>query len=299
MLRGASWLGVSLAVTSALAVVVSVSAQGRDNPSPLERMVAAERAFAQRATVVGWKQAFIEYFADDAVAFAGNETSPAKEGLRQAPDPPRDLQLLWEPRWGDAAASGDLGYLTGPSTNINPARNNGAPRYGNYASIWKRQADGSYKVLIDVGVNLPSEPPFAPGFTRAPGANRYTGGDTVDAARRALSAADAELDRLAVTSQATGYQGKLAEGVRLHRFAVMPVVGVTAATAWLKTQPAYTSGEARFADVAQSRDLGYTWGTYVLAAAGNSTPEKGFYVRAWTRAADGSWAVALDVTQPQ
>jgi len=99
--------------------------------------------------------------------------------------------------------------------------------------------------------------------------------------------------------QDAGYQGKLAEGVRLHRFAVMPVVGITAATAWLKTQPAYTAGEARFAEVAQSRDLGYTWGTYALAAAGNTQAEKGFYVRAWTRAADGSWAVALDVTQPQ
>jgi ketosteroid isomerase-like protein len=300
MLRGASWLCFSLAVLSAAAVVVSVSAQGRDNASSaLERMVAAERAFAQRATVVGWKQAFIEYFADDAVAFAGNESAPAKEGLRQAPDPPRDLQLLWEPRWGDAAASGELGYLTGPSTNINPARNNGAPRYGNYASIWKRQTDGSYKVLIDVGVNLPSEPPFAPGFTRAPSSNRYTGTDTIDAARRALSAADAELDRLSATGQASGYQGRLAEGVRLHRFGVMPIVGITAATAWLRAQPPYTSGDSRFAEVAASRDLGYTWGTYTLAASANTQSEQGFYVRAWIRVADGSWAVALDVTQPQ
>jgi len=297
MHKVAYWLGSSLAAASAMAVVIS--AQGRETPRPLEAMVATERAFAQRATVVGWKQAFLDYFADDAIAFEGNGTVPAKEGLRAAPDPPKDLQLLWEPRWGDAAASGELGYLTGPSTNINPARNNGAPRYGNYASIWKRQGDGSYKVIIDVGVNLPAEPPFAPGFTRAPSTGRYAARDTVAAATRTLTAADAELNRKAVMGQAFGYKDKLAEGVRFHRFGIMPVVGVAAATAWLRTQPAYTAGESRFAEVAVSRDLGYTWGTYTTAAAGNAQVEKGFYVRAWTRRTDGAWTIALDVVQPQ
>jgi ketosteroid isomerase-like protein len=296
MLKGAGWLILSLAASSVVAVVLS--AQGPNAADSLEQMAATERAFAQRATVVGWKQAFLEYFADDAIAFAGEATAPAKDGLRAAPDPPKDVQLLWEPRSGDAAASGELGYLTGPSTTINPARNNGAPRYGNYTSIWKRQADGTFKVIIDVGVNVPGEPPFAPGFVRAPG-TRYTGTDSIESATRALSTADAELNRLAITSQAAGYGGKLAEGVRLHRFGIMPVVGITAATGWLRSQPPFTAGEARFAEVARSRDLGYTWGTYAIAPAGNTQAEKGFYVRTWSRAADGRWLVALDVVQPQ
>jgi ketosteroid isomerase-like protein len=299
MLRMTSGLGLSLATVSLVAV--SLSAQAPSATAPLEAMVATERAFAERATVVGWKQAFLEYFADDAVAFAGEGTAPARDGLREAPDPPKDLQLLWEPRWGDIAASGDLGYLTGPSKNINPARNNGAPRFGNYASIWKRQPDGTYKVIIDVGVNVPDEPPFAPGFTRAPAANRYaaSSGETVDTARQRLAAADAALNRAAITGQINGYQGHLAEGVRFHRFDRLPVVGLTAATAWLRAQPPFTAGDARFAEVAASRDLGYTWGTYAVAATGNTLAEKGFYVRAWTRDGSGTWAVALDVTQPQ
>src|SRR5262249_25389568 len=153
--------------------------------------------------------------------------------------------------------------------------------------IWKRQADGSYKVIIDVGVNVPNEPPFAPGFSRTPSASRYAGSDTVSAATQSLSTADAAINRAAVSGQANGYADKLGEGVRLHRFGVMPVVGVTAATAWLKTQPAYTAGETRVTEVAASRDLGYTWGTYQLAPVGTAEAEKGFYVRAWTRAADG------------
>src|SRR5690606_10714122 len=146
-----------------IAIAAVVSAQGPIPPA-LAAMADTERAFAKRATEVGWKQAFLEFFADDAVGFAGDATVPAKDQLRQAPDPPRGLQLLGDRRFGVVAASGELWWLTGPSTNINPARDNGAPRYGNYASIWKRLPDGRYRVIIDVGINLPAEAPFAPGF---------------------------------------------------------------------------------------------------------------------------------------
>jgi hypothetical protein len=47
------------------------------------------------------------------VGFDG-QSGPAKDQIRANPDPPADLQLIWEPRFGDIAASGDLGYLTGP-----------------------------------------------------------------------------------------------------------------------------------------------------------------------------------------
>src|ERR1041385_889060 len=109
----------------------------------LGEMVQTEQRFAGRALVVGWKQAFLEYFADNAVGFDGDQIAPAKDLFRQAPDPPKDRKLIWEPRYGDIAASGDLGYLTGPVRSINPARDNGQPRHSMYASIWKRQSAGT------------------------------------------------------------------------------------------------------------------------------------------------------------
>jgi ketosteroid isomerase-like protein len=268
-------------------------------PAPLTMMVNAERAFAQRATVAGWKQAFIEYFADDAIGFDGDKTAPAKDQVRQAPDPPKDLQLLWEPRYGDAAASGELGWLTGPSTTINPARNNGAPRYGNYASVWKRQPDGSYKVLIDVGINVPMAASFAPGFTRAPAADRYRGNDSVMAATAALRGADRTLNEAAQLSQAEAFNGRVAPGARFHRNGVMPVTGDREVADWLKTQPAWAASSTRGVDVAESRDLGYTYGTYATSPQGAAEAEKGFYTRVWTRGANGAWKVVLDVLQPQ
>ena len=294
--------GVRAATTVAVILLCAVGSRAQQPqpvPPALSRLADTERAFAARAAVVGWKQAFLEYFADDAVAFNGAKTEPAKDQLKQVPDPPKDLQLLWEPRYGDVAASGDLGWLTGPSTTINPARNNGAPRYGNYASVWKRQADGSYKVLLDVGIPLPMEAPFAPGFTRAAVGDRYSGSDTVTAATGALRGADMALNRALTRSQEMAFAGRLTTGARLHRPAVMPVAGEEAIRTWTRTQPAFSAADTRAAETAGSRDLGYTYGTYALPADGATPVQQGFYTRVWSRGRDGDWKVALDVLQPQ
>jgi len=95
------------------------------------------------------------------------------------------------------------------------------------------------------------------------------------------------------------YQGHLASGARLHYPGTLPLTGETAIMGWLRTQPPFSAGDTRFAEVAQSADLGYAWGSYAAPAAGANPAEKGFYLRVWTRGRDGAWKVALDVLQPQ
>ena len=145
-------------------------------PRDLIAMADTERAFARAATVKGWRDAFLEFFADDAVAI-GSKATPAKEGLLKQPSTPfSDFELVWEPRLGDVAASGELGWLTGPSIATNHTVKDAKPRYGCYLSLWRKQPDGQWRVLIDVGANAPEAVPFAPGFTRMPFGARYTGG---------------------------------------------------------------------------------------------------------------------------
>jgi ketosteroid isomerase-like protein len=279
-------LAITLAVIGPGWTHVSAGQRNSNPQDALRQMADTERAFAARAAVVNWKQAFLEYFADSAVGFDATGPGLAKDQIRALPEPPKDAQLLWEPRFGDIAASGDLGWLTGPSTSINPARDKGQPRHGNYASVWKRQADGTFKVVMDVGVNLPGPASFAPGFTRAPQAKRYSGA-AADAQTTLADADRALLSRAAASSQADAYRGRLAPGARLHRHDMMPRVGEREILAWLATQPASPAAEHRYAEAAKSGDLGYTWGRYGM----------GYYVRVWSRAADGSWRVALDVLQ--
>ena len=87
----------------------------QDEISPaLEALAETERAFAKAATVKGIRDAFLEFFADDAVALVP-EPASWKARLRAGPSVPfSEHELLWEPRVGDVAASGELGWLTGP-----------------------------------------------------------------------------------------------------------------------------------------------------------------------------------------
>jgi len=259
-------------------------------------MVAAERAFAARALIIGWKAAFLEYFADTAVGFDSGTVGLAHDQVSANPDPPKDHRLIWEPRYGDVAASGEIGYLTGPVRSILPSRDNGRPRHSTYFSIWKRERDGRFKVVMDVGVNTPSAVPFAAGFTRAASANRFTG--DYDDTTPPLSAADGVLNSALRSGQVAAYRGRLASGARFHRQNILPVVGDRNVMRWLATRPAYRDADSRYAEAARSGDLGYTWGTYAIGPRQKPTGQ-GFYVRAWERERNGQWKIAMDILQPQ
>jgi ketosteroid isomerase-like protein len=273
-------------------LLFTISAASRDDvPAALAEMADAERAFVQRAQEVGAKQAFLDYFADSAVGFDAGRPAPAKDGIRKQPDPPKDVKILfwWEPRYGDIAASGELGWLTGPVRSARGDRNNGAVRHGKYASIWKRQPDGTFKVVIDVGIDPTAEVPFPAGFTRAPFEHRYAGHEIAPLAQASLLAADRALNTAAQRSVADAYSAALSPAGRIHRNGRLPMQGRGEAVEWLRTQAPMTGGESLYAEAAQSADLGYTWGSY----------DGGHYVRVWVRESSGAWKVALDVTQPK
>jgi ketosteroid isomerase-like protein len=260
------------------------------------RLVETERAFVRRAQETNWRDAFLEYFAEDIKGFEGEDV---KARLRSRPAPPKELEFWWEPRYGDIAASGDLGWLTGPVRTRLPQVNNGNPDFSNYASVWRRQADGTYKVIEDVGVSTPDMPAFAPGFTRAPLVTRYTGPERGEVAKASLFEADRALTAALHRSPADAYAAAAAPCARVHRQRMMPIVGRDAIVAWASTRPAWTSGETQLAESAASGDLGYTRGSYAQGAGAETPGESGYYLRVWSRDAEGKWSVVLDVTQPR
>jgi ketosteroid isomerase-like protein len=54
------------------------------------------------------------------------------------------------------------------------------------------------------------------------------------------------------------------------------------------------------ATVADSSDLAYTYGSYVLTAQAPPSDllEKGYYVRVWRKDAADDWRLAVEVTSP-
>ncbi|MGE5814072.1 MAG: hypothetical protein ACM36C_06265 [Acidobacteriota bacterium] len=282
------WAGAGLTTTR--------SQHAAPASAEMMKLVETERAFVERAQETNWRDAFLEYFADGIKGFEGEDV---KARLRSRPAPPKELEFWWEPRFGDIAASGELGWLTGPVRTRVPQANNGNPDFANYASVWRRQADGSYKVVQDVGVSTPEMPPFAPGFTRAPVVSRYAGPERGKTAKTSLLEADRALTSALLRSPLEAYTASAAPFARLHRQRTMPIVGHDAIAQWAKAQPVWASGDPRLAETAESGDLGYTIGSYMQGAAGDRPAESGFYLRVWSRDAQGKWSVVLDVTQPK
>jgi ketosteroid isomerase-like protein len=67
--------------------------------------------------------------------------------------------LTWQPTRADVSRSGDLGYTVGSfERKSSDPQGNPAVRRGKYVTIWKKQADGNWKVVVDIG-NLDQPPP--------------------------------------------------------------------------------------------------------------------------------------------
>lgn len=101
----------------------------------------------------GW----MSYFADDATGFpAGKPLIHGKAALREyyaaAIFSATDLTIDWKPVQADAAASGDLGYTIGTAEfRFRDKDGKMTSRPGKYLTVWKKQADGSWKVAADLG----------------------------------------------------------------------------------------------------------------------------------------------------
>jgi ketosteroid isomerase-like protein len=73
------------------------------------------------------------------------------EAIRELMRPAFDengLKLEWTPRASGLAPSGDLGFTIGDYVATTKT---GERSTGGYVTIWRKQADGSWKVLFDVG----------------------------------------------------------------------------------------------------------------------------------------------------
>ena len=287
------WFAV---MTLVLAAVVGPAAQDAVPPALLA-MAETEREFARAARVKGIRDSFLEFFAADSIAFTPDAVPARARLLEQKSTPFAVNELLWEPRTGDVAASGELGWLTGPSTFIDHSAKDAAPHYGNYLSVWRKQPDGRWRVFIDVGSGgLKGEAAFAPGFSRMPFGVRYSGNEDKVAAGRSLLEADKALNaRFAASGAAAAYADDITEATRLHRAGGPPAVGPAAIRAWLTANATGMTATSTSGEASAAGDFGYTYGKYDVPS---SPPQSGAYVRVWSRDATGRWLVVADVTQP-
>jgi hypothetical protein len=270
-------------------------AAAQERPDALASLVAAERAFARMSVETSQRDAFLANFADEGVWFVP-APSNTRADLRKAPVPPGPPQqvLDWEPWTGDVAASGDLGYTTGPwakrALTGEPDRR--LLDTGWFFSVWEWRADQGWKVLADFGISAPHDGALrALSFQRArvrgaaPPSSEGAGALGVQ-----LRAADVELARQ-VTDKgwSAALSGMGTADVRVYRDRRPPAAGRDAAARLLPSGSVELRVEPTFARASSAGDLGVTYGAY------QSSAERGYYVHVWKRLGTG-WTLAADVS---
>lgn len=99
---------------------------------------------------------FAAWFADDGVAL-GNGAAPlvGKVAIAKSANwSPKDYQLTWTPSDALMGPSGDMGYTWGHyEGRSKDANGNPVMTGGRYITVWRKQPDGSWKVVLDAGAN--------------------------------------------------------------------------------------------------------------------------------------------------
>jgi len=109
--------------------------------------------------------ALVAYFANDAVSMPAN--APIQEGKEAIRKGMANMFALpgvamtWQPGKVEVARSGDIGYSRGTyEFRMTDSKGQLVMEHGKYLTVWKKQADGNWKVAADtLNSDMPPAPP--------------------------------------------------------------------------------------------------------------------------------------------
>jgi ketosteroid isomerase-like protein len=249
-------------------------------PDAASSLAEAESTFAAHSVREGMRAAFLAHFAPNGL-FVRAGWKVAREWLEARPDPP--ILLEWKPVHVEAAASGEMGLSTGPWRLTPKSPPGAAPSFGQFVSVWKRDAGGRWQVGVDLGISH-AEPALWDAPLRATNLAPTRSTDSLEAIEQAF------VREWSAAGPAAAYRSHAAERVRLYRTGAAPALGRASALV-VAGDARDTRWEIERVEAARSGDFGYAMGHYTVAGK-----TAGHYVRVW-HVEGGRWRIVLDVIQ--
>jgi len=123
----------------------------KDTTEQRAEMIAAEISFSEMSKTKGTKAAMMQFIDSNGVLLRPNSFplvgADAIDFISQSND--STYTMIWQPKGGNIAASGELGYTFGVYSVF--PKNKDSAMHGTYVNVWKKQPDGSWKLLLDSG----------------------------------------------------------------------------------------------------------------------------------------------------
>ena len=293
--KSALWSVLVIAI-----LVLAGFAPGQSSSRSLQSLIDSERAFSRLSEEKGTREAFLTYLAEDSVVFQPRPL-PGRKAYEGAPADSPTL-LTWEPAYAEVSPAGDLGFTTGPYQAKNRNDSAAPPRFGHYVSIWQKQPNGLWRVVLDIGVRHP-QPGFRPlEVMTKPDARRPRRLVRVDKFRELnfLLKIEAEFSaKAAADGVLAAYLAYVDEDMKIYRDGKLPAAGTDA----LGREYASFAGKQTWApvdgDISRYGALGFIFGT--AETKGNNPldpPAASSYLRIWRKNPEGVWKIALDLAIP-
>ena len=104
----------------------------------------------------------VSYWADDAIVMsAGQPSYKGKQAIRQMVEESYKIpgfRISWQPQSVEVSESGDMAYLIGNSQiSFTDSTGNPITIHNDAVEIWRKQADGSWKNVVDISTPDPSQ----------------------------------------------------------------------------------------------------------------------------------------------
>ena len=124
-----------------------------------EALLKTDIEFAKASIATSAAEAFAIYLADDAMQMpAGANAVVGKKAILAGMG--SGYVLSWEPKKAEVAKSGELGWTWGTyELHTKDAEGKPIVRYGKYVNVWRKQKDGTWKVILDMGNASPAPAP--------------------------------------------------------------------------------------------------------------------------------------------
>lgn len=276
----------------------SAMAQEPDSSSSLFSMRETERNFARASVAIGRNAAFAEYFAEKSVLFTDKWITNGKQFSKERKASP--VVLKWEPELMDISDSRDLGISTGPWEAQEYRPNTSPVATGYFLTVWKKQSDGTWRVILDGGSETPVAANNKHTFSFPAGTDKavknpsyYDPGLLSEALSEREKQFLTEWEKSPISST---YISFLEPNARMQLKGHLPTINTDTINSFISGFDKKLIWETAGSGAATSGDLGYTYG--LLQIRDPQPVTKGHYVRIWKKLPGTDWRIIFEMINP-
>ncbi|CAN5509953.1 hypothetical protein BH10ACI1_BH10ACI1_03720 [soil metagenome] len=256
--------------------------------SNLQKVYDTEKAFEKMVAEKGINQGFITFLAPDGIIFNPNPTNGREFWKNRAASP---AALFWNPTFVDVASNGALAYTSGNSVYHPKGKDDTNAFYGEYATVWHRQPNGTYLAALDMGIS----------HEQANNETKWT--SPADSGKelnpQGISAADSStgfFETAAKQGVVKAYKSFLSEDARMLRDGKMPIIGKKNILNEYKDFKSKVNFTKRSVFI-EAADMAYITNSYAIVDKDDKPIETGNFLQVW-KLRGGKWQLVFDVFVP-